>query len=133
MGGLFRWNNRQGNRKPVWSGLPEDFTFPGGQDLSSYLGSYVADPGGLDMTFAKGETWPIWLDLNTAVQNNPAITVTTLDPVTVVGPFTVIATNVNGSTPSPAFTVTIVKGTNRAPIWQTATQMAPSMWHRVHR
>ncbi len=116
-GGLFEWSVSTGSGPPVWTNFPTNFTFSGGQVLSTALGQYFSDPGGLANTFTLNLN-PPWLTLPLTSLNNPSLTVSALDPVGVLLNVSITATNTAGlSATTPFFTVTIVKGVNRAPVW----------------
>lgn len=103
------------NLPPVWTVVPT-LTVAYGTTTAD-VAQYVDDPEGGLMTYAKAGTWPSYLSLDTVTG---VITATVNAPVSTVSELQVSATDGGGlSTTSDEFSVSIIKGTNRAPKWQT--------------
>ncbi len=116
-GGLFEWSVSTGSGPPAWTNFPTNFTFSGGQALSQSVAQYFSDPSGLVNTFALNISQS-WLSVSSPSLNAPQINVTALDPVGVLQQVSITSTNTAGvSATTPLFTITVIKGVNRAPTW----------------
>lgn len=119
MGGIYRFVVGALNQAPTWT-QPSFSAFPGGQQTSQSFANFVSDPDTptINLTFAKVGTWPAWLTLSST-----SILCATNAPVTTITGLVISASDGTTVVNSPAFSVQVVKATNRPPSW---TQSIPS-------